>query len=154
MATEIERKFLVHKDLLPALTDGQHIVQGYIPTADKTAVRIRIKGQQAWLTIKGANQGASRLEFEYPIPLDDARKMLTELCTGGAIDKHRYEIVHQGLIWEIDVFAASNAGLIVAEVELENEQQVVNLPAWAAEEVTHDARYYNNQLMQNPVADW
>jgi adenylate cyclase len=154
MATEIERKFLVHKDLLPALTDGQHIVQGYIPTADKTAVRIRIKGQQAWLTIKGANQGASRLEFEYPIPLDDAQQMLTELCTGGAIDKHRYEIVHQGLIWEIDVFAASNAGLIVAEVELENEQQVVNLPAWAAEEVTHDARYYNNQLMQNPVADW
>jgi adenylate cyclase len=154
MAIEIERKFLVHKDLLPALTDGQHIVQGYIPTADKTAVRIRIKGQQAWLTIKGANQGASRLEFEYPIPLDDAQQMLTELCTGGAIDKHRYEIVHQGLIWEIDVFAASNAGLIVAEVELENEQQVVNLPAWAAEEVTHDARYYNNQLMQNPVADW
>ena len=128
MATEIERKFLVNKELLPALTNGQHIVQGYIPTADKTAVRIRIKGQQAWLTIKGANQGASRLEFEYPIPLTDAQQMLAELCTGGAIDKHRYEIVHQGLTWEVDVFAASNAGLIVAEVELEDEQQAVSLP--------------------------
>lgn len=154
MATEIERKFLVNKELLPALTNGQHIVQGYIPTADKTAVRIRIKGQQAWLTIKGANQGASRLEFEYPIPLTDAQQMLAELCTGGAIDKHRYEIVHQGLTWEVDVFAASNAGLIVAEVELEDEQQAVSLPKWAAEEVTHDARYYNNQLMQNPVSGW
>jgi len=154
MATEIERKFLVHKELLPALTNGQHLVQGYIPTAEKTAVRIRIKGQQAWLTIKGANQGASRLEFEYPIPLEDAETMLQELCTGGAIDKHRYEIEHQGLTWEVDVFAASNAGLIVAEVELDDEQQAVSLPAWAAEEVTHDVRYYNNQLLQNPVSDW
>ena len=154
MPTEIERKFLVHKNLLPALTDGQHIVQGYIPTEDKTAVRIRIKGQQAWLTIKGANQGASRLEFEYFIPVADAQQMLTELCTGGAIDKRRYEIVHHGLTWEVDVFAGSNTGLIVAEVELDDEQQAVSLPEWAANEVTHDARYYNNQLLQNPVSDW
>ena len=154
MATEIERKFLVHENRLPELTNGQHIVQGYIPTADKTVVRVRIKGQQAWLTIKGANQGASRLEFEYPIPLADAQTMLHELCTGGAIDKHRYEIEHHDLIWEIDVFAASNAGLIVAEVELEDEQQAVSLPDWAAQEVTHDARYYNNQLMQKPVSSW
>ena len=154
MATEIERKFLVNVEALPELPTGQHIVQGYIPTADKTAVRIRIKGDRAWLTIKGANTGMSRLEFEYPIPLIDAEQMLQQLCTGGAIDKHRYEIEHQGFVWELDIFAGNNQGLIVAEVELSDETQQPALPNWISTEVTADPRYYNSNLMQHPFKDW
>ena len=154
MATEIERKFLVDAGALPQLPIGQHIVQGYIPTADKTAVRIRIKRDQAWLTIKGTNTGMSRLEFEYPVPLADAEQMLRQLCTGGVIDKHRYEIEHQGFVWELDVFAGNNEGLIVAEVELSDERQQPDLPDWVSTEVTDDARYYNSNLMQHPFKNW
>lgn len=154
MATEIERKFLVNLELLPELPDGQHIVQGYIPTADKTAVRIRIKREQAWLTIKGTNTGMSRLEFEYPIPLTDAEQMLQLLCTGGVIDKQRYEIEHGGFTWELDIFAGENQGLIVAEVELSDESQQPALPHWICTEVTNDARYYNSNLMAHPYKNW
>jgi adenylate cyclase len=154
MAVEIERKFLVHADRLGELTDGQEIRQGFIPTQGLTAVRVRIAGEQAWLTIKGENRGAARLEFEYAIPLRDARHMLDELCDDQVIHKHRYLRKHAGLTWEIDVFEGQNSGLILAEVELEQEHQALDLPPWIAEEVTGDPRYYNVNLTSRPFAAW
>ena len=154
MPLEIERKFLVHTDKLGELSNGQEMRQGYVPTRDLTSVRIRTAGDRAWLTIKGKNRGASRLEFEYEIPLSDARHMLAELCDGEVIHKHRYLREYGGLTWEIDVFEGRNAGLIVAEVELEAEDQALALPPWVAEEVTADPRYYNVNLLSQPFSQW
>jgi adenylate cyclase len=154
MAKEIERKFLVHPDRLPALSDGITIQQGYLPLQGKTVVRARLKGNKAFLTLKGANNGISRSEFEYQIPVDDARQIITELCSGPCIEKTRYEIKIGKHLWEIDVFAGDNAGLIVAEVELNDEAEYVELPAWVAEEVTGQARYYNSNLLNKPFSQW
>lgn len=154
MAVEIERKFLVHPDRLPSLVGGQRIVQGYIATADRTTVRIRLSDQQAWLTLKGLTTGISRAEFEYPIPAADARQMLDQLCSGGVVEKTRYRIEHEGLTWELDVFEGSNCGLIVAELELSSETQAFALPVWASEEVSHDPRYTNLALMLRPYQQW
>lgn len=151
MPVETERKFLVHADRLGELSGGQEIFQGFIPTRNLSAVRVRIAGQQAWLTIKGESHGATRLEFEYAIPLQDARQMLEELCGSEAIHKHRYLREHAGLTWEIDVFEGRHTGLIVAEVELEAEDQALELPPWVAEEVTGDPRYYNVNLASRPL---
>jgi len=154
MAVEIERKFLVYSDRLPALADGQRIVQGYIPTADRTTVRVRLSDQQAWLTLKGRTTGISRPEFEYPIPATDARQILEQLCSGGLVEKTRYRIEHDGLTWELDIFEGSNSGLIVAELELSSEAQQFSQPAWVGEEVSHDPRYTNLALMLNPYLQW
>lgn len=154
MGIEIERKFLVHPDKLPKLTNGYTIKQGYIPTHDFTTVRIRIQDKEAFLTIKGKSQGASRLEFEYPIPLADAKIMLENLCSTSYVDKTRYLIDHQGHTWEVDVFEGLNKGLILAEIELSSEDEVFVLPDWVSEEVTHDVRYFNSQLIKNPYLNW
>ena len=154
MATEIERKFLVNGDLWRSLGTGESYTQGYIPTQDQTTVRIRIVGDRGYLTIKGENQGIVRAEFEYPIPLDDAEKMLATLCRPPFIEKNRYRIPQGDLIWEVDEFSGENQGLILAEVELKTEHQAIALPPWIGQEVTGDPRYYNSNLVNHPYQSW
>jgi adenylate cyclase len=154
MGIEIERKFLVDTNLLPTLTAGVHIKQGYIQTADKTVVRVRIKDQEAYLTIKGENQGIKRLEFEYPIPIENAHQMIDNLCSKNVIDKIRYEVRIENHVWEIDIFHGENDGLIIAEVELNDENEDLFIPDWILKEVSHDAKYYNSNLIANPFLKW
>lgn len=154
MGVEIERKFLVDETLLLELTNGYTIKQGYIQTVDHTTVRIRIRDKEAFLTIKGKSQGATRLEFEFPIPLSDAQEMLTNLCHASLIEKTRYLVEHEGHTWEVDVFEGSNKGLIVAEIELEREDEAFSLPKWARKEVTDDVRYFNANLVERPYTVW
>ena len=154
MATEIERKFLVNGDLWRSLGTGESYKQGYIPTQDQTAVRVRIVGDRAYLTIKGKNQGMVRAEFEYPIPLDDAEMMLVTLCRPPLIEKIRYRIPQGDLIWEVDEFSGENQGLILAEVELQSEHQAIAIPTWIGQEVTADPRYYNSNLVNHPYQCW
>ena len=154
MALEIERKFLVNKTRLNLLENGTRIVQGYISTVGNTVVRVRITNEIAFLTLKGETSGMSRLEFEYEIPIVDAQQIIANLCTESRIEKTRYEMYFKGLLWEIDVFHGENEGLIIAEVELESENQPVDLPHWIVEEVTGQIKYYNSQLLKNPFKKW
>lgn len=154
MAVEIERKFLVDETLLPQLTNGYTIKQGYIQTAGLNTVRVRVRDDKAFLTLKSSSKGVTRLEFEYAIPLEDAEEMLENLCQKPFIDKKRYLIEHEGHTWELDIFEGDNKGLIVAEVELESEDEPFVLPEWVKEEVTTDKRYANSNLIQNPYANW
>jgi adenylate cyclase len=154
MALEIERKFLIDIEKLPKLENGYVIKQGYIQTNDNTVVRVRVKDKEAFLTIKGENICATRLEYEYSIPLNDANDMLDKLCTKPIIDKTRYEIKYKNHLWEIDIFHQENDGLIVAEVELESEDEKIELPNWIVEEVTNDSKYYNSNLIKNPFSEW
>jgi len=150
LAIEIERKFLVHRERLPQLPEGETIIQGYIPALNRITVRVRIRAARAWLTLKGASTGIRRSEFEYEIPLSDARDMLAQLCQAGVVEKTRYEILHAGQRWELDIFAGANAGLLVAELELPHEDQPFEKPDWVAEEVSADPRYSNQALLQHP----
>ena len=154
MAIEIERKFLVDVARLGTLPEGSRIVQGYVPTKTKVAVRARIKGDSAFLTLKGESKGASRLEFEYPIPLSDAELIIAELCDSATIDKTRYEITHEGHLWELDIFHGENEGLVVAEVELDDESEEVVIPAWVQKEVTGQLEYLNSNLINAPYNSW
>lgn len=154
MAVEIERKFLVNREvLLPYLEEGTFYEQGYLPRKNSATVRVRIAGEKGFLTIKGRVEGFSRSEFEYEIPLADAREMLDLFCKETIIKK-RYLIPHGGHTFEVDIFEGENSGLIVAEVELTSEEETVELPEWITEEVTGDARYYNSQLLKNPISRW
>ncbi|KAF0803027.1 hypothetical protein A6D6_03838 [Alcanivorax xiamenensis] len=150
MGIEIERKFRVRDSAFLDGRDGERLTQGYLSHDKRATVRVRIKGEQAWLTIKGETHGASRSEFEYPIPPDDARAMLDELCGEGVIDKTRYLVPHQGHTWEVDVFHGDNQGLIIAELELDHEDQPFPHPDWLGDEVTGDPRYYNSALSKTP----
>jgi len=154
MAIEIERKFLVDRNKLPALKDAILIQQAYIPTGNGTTVRVRLAGDKALIGIKTKAVSLTRREYEYVIPVADARNMLTEVCSANLIEKQRYLVNHQGMTWEIDVFQGSNDGLIVAEIELEKEDQEFDLPDWVAEEVTSDPRYSNYNLAVTPFSDW
>ena len=154
MAQEIERKFLVNIDKVDLPEQGLIICQGYIQTADKTTVRIRIMGDKAFLTLKGETRGISRSEFEYEIPVTDARQMLDELCKGPVIDKTRYLITHKAHLWELDIFTGDNKGLIIGEVELDSEDEQPELPDWITEEVSGDKRYYNSNLLTHPFKNW
>lgn len=154
MGTEIERKFLVRDDSWREGAVGTAYRQGYLSTEVDRNVRIRIIGQRGLLTVKGRASGISRLEFEYEIPLADARKMLDELCSRPLIEKTRFKVEYAGLTWEIDEFAGDNAGLVVAEVELESEDQKVELPPWIDREVSDDPRYLNSNLVTNPFSTW
>ncbi len=155
MAIEIERKFLLANDSWRTVADkGTRMVQGYLLGAKQASVRIRTEGDRALLNIKSATIGTRRQEYEYTIPMVDAQEMLTSLCEQPLIDKIRYNVYHQGQHWEIDVFAGDNAGLIVAEIELQDEQQTVALPAWIGEEVSDDPRYYNVNLVKHPYSVW
>lgn len=154
MGKEIERKFLVLSDAYKQLTEPVLIRQGFLCDDKFRIVRVRIKGDQASLTVKGISHGAVRTEFEYPIPLGDALEMLGHLCLRPVITKHRYAIHHGGLTWEVDEFFDENRGLVVAEVELDDENQTISKPEWIGEEVTHDARYFNANLVKHPYSKW
>jgi len=154
MATEIEKKFLVDTKKLPTLGDGKAIKQGYFPTSGSSVVRVRISDNDAFLTIKGENQGMSRLEFEYAIPLSDAEEMFNKLCQSGKIDKTRYHITVGTHVWELDIFHGDNDGLVVAEVELGDEMESFELPDWVTDDVTGEAKYYNSRLISHPFKQW
>jgi adenylate cyclase len=154
MAKEIERKFLVVGDAWRAGAKGKRYRQGYLSTHKERTVRVRIAGEQAFLTIKGLTVGTARAEFEYPIPMQDAAEMLDGLCEKPIIDKIRYKVEHQGLTWEIDEFEGVNKGLIVAEVELPSEDAAFAKPSWAGEDVSSDRRYFNSNLIAKPFTTW
>lgn len=154
MSLEIERKFLVRGERWKALGQGALLRQGYLSSDPERVVRVRIEGESAMLTIKGRTVGATRAEWEYPIPLDDARAFLDGLCEKPIIEKMRYRIRHEGMLWEVDEFLGDNAGLVVAEIELEAEGQTFSTPDWVGEEVTHDARYFNANLLRHPYTKW
>ena len=154
MGIEIERKFLINPERLGPLPPGDIIKQGYIPTRNNATVRIRVRGDQAYLTLKGPTQGLRRSEFEYAIPVEDAEAMLNQLCSDGVIEKTRHLVACGTHTWEIDVFSGNNQGLIVAEVELNDEQESIVLPDWVTQEVTGDPRYYNSNLRQHPFCLW
>ena len=152
MAIEIERKFLVQGDAWRS-APAVYYSQGYLNRDKSRTVRVRIAGEAAFLTIKGITQGASRAEFEYPIPLADAYQLLA-LCELPLIEKYRREIPYQGLLWEVDEFLGDNAGLVVAKLELPDEGTPFTKPAWVGAEVTGDERYYNANLCQHPYKNW
>lgn len=156
MGIEIERKFLV-TDVSAAAAwraaPGLVYRQGYLNRDKHRTVRVRVAGDAATLTIKGISVGSTRAEFEYTIPLDDARALL-DLCDGPLVEKTRHVLVHHGTTWEVDDFAGDNMGLVVAEVELQSEAQTFAKPDWLGEEVTHDARYFNSNLASQPFAGW
>jgi len=154
MSIEIERKFLVHDTAFLSGFIGERLVQGYIANTARATVRLRIAGDRAWLTLKGRSHGISRRELEYPVPLADAELALAELCEGPLLDKTRYRVPHGPHLWEVDVFAGQNAGLVLAEVELGSEQETVDLPPWVGEEVSTDPRYYNVNLARDPYTGW
>ena len=155
MATEIERKFLVRSDAWRAHARRQiHYRQGYLANTGQCSVRVRVGGHAAHVNVKGATVGASRLEFEYPVPLEDAEVMLRELCLRPIIVKTRYLVRHLDQDWEVDVFEGDNAGLVVAEIELEDEARALTLPDWVGQEVTDDVRYYNSSLVGTPFNRW
>ena len=142
MATEIERKFLVrHDGWREGASSGRRFRQGYITRSGGVTVRVRRIGERAFLTVKGPRQGISRPEFEYEIPVDDAERMLRELCQHPPLEKVRYDVRYAGLLWEVDVFEGAHRGLVLAEVELERADQPVSLPVWIGAEVTQDPRY-------------
>jgi len=154
MALEIERKFLLKNDNWRTIAKGKRYKQGYIKNDTSSVVRVRIAGRRAFLTIKAKVNATTRLEYEYRIPRNDAEEMLGSLCKTPLIDKTRFVLKIDNLIWEIDEFYGDNDGLIVAEVELESEYQKITLPEWIGEEVTDDPRYYNANLAEHPFKDW
>jgi adenylate cyclase len=155
MATEIERKFLLKNDSWQTVADeGVHYRQGYLSGPERASIRVRIAADRAYLNIKSAELGIRRLEYEYPIPLGDAEEMLGQLCEQPLIEKTRYHARHAGHTWEIDVFAGDNAGLVVAEIELEHEDEVFERPDWVGDEVSDEPRYYNVCLASHPYKTW
>jgi CYTH domain-containing protein len=157
MAIEIERKFLVKRDSWRGLGKAIHYRQGYIRTENHATVRVRIAGDRGYLTLKALAPGSSgirRLEYEYPIPLEDAQEMLEDLCDRPQIDKIRYTFNWGGMVWEVDEFAGDNQGLILAEVELTDANQEIQLPEWVGEEVSEDYRYFNSYLASHPYSQW
>ena len=152
MATEIERKFLVRGN---EWRQGRplRVSQSYLSRDKKRTVRVRIAENRAYLTIKGPNRGASRAEYEYEIPRHDAEELMA-LCDGPPLEKNRYTVTHAGVRWEIDEFLGANAGLVVAEIELANEEQAFQRPRWVSTEVTYEPRYFNSSLIAEPYATW
>ncbi len=154
MGIEIERKFLVNQQKWQPLDSGLIYRQGYIRTHNGSSVRVRVAGKKGFLTLKDKVKNLSRAEFEYPIPVQEAEEMLNLLCDRPLIEKIRYKITFDNFVWEVDQFLGENEGLMIAEVELTNETQTVNLPPWIDSEVTHDHRYFNSYLAQNPYKSW
>ena len=157
MGTEIERKFLVRDEAWRAdAVSTQRIRQGYLTADPDRSVRIRLSGEQAWLTIKGRGRGAgaARPEYEYAIPAAEATELLDRLCLRPQIDKTRHRVPHAGRVFEVDVFHGENEGLVLCEIELESEEATVIRPPWLGREVTGDARYFNAQLAVHPFRSW
>jgi adenylate cyclase len=156
MAKEIERKFLVSGEFKPLIVKQQRITQGYLSSVPERTVRVRIKGEKGFITIKGigSKSGASRYEWEKEISVEEVNELL-ELCEPGIIDKTRFIVPEtSGLKFEVDEFYGNNEGLTVAEIELPSEDHPFEKPEWLGEEVTGDAKYYNSMLMKNPFKNW
>jgi adenylate cyclase len=155
MAIEIERKFQLSGDSWRRQIRSSTLLrQGYLANTARASVRVRLAGEDAWLSVKAMTPGRSRAEYEVPVPPDDAGEMLDRLCEGALIEKWRHLVRHEGHTWEIDEFLGENAGLIVAELELDSEEEAFGRPTWLGEEVTHDERYYNFRLAQHPWRRW
>lgn len=155
MAVEIERKFLVNGESWRALVvRSEEILQGYISREKRCHVRVRTKGGKGILTLKGESSGISRTEFEYEVPLSDAKQMINEFCDVNQIAKIRHTLIHKQQEWVIDEFAGENSRLIMAEVELTDQESHVELPPWVGKEVSDDPRFYNAYLSQNPFNHW
>ena len=157
MPVEIERKFLVDHAQWNALLKPtpNYLIQGYLHSEPGKTIRVRATNDKGFITIKGksSTDGLSRSEFEYEIPKHDAIELLSNF-TKKTIEKNRYEITFEGNVWEVDVFEGDNAGLIVAEIELENKEQSFAKPDWVREEVTSDFRYFNSALIENSFKGW
>jgi adenylate cyclase len=151
---EIERKFLVTSEAWKHGVKPIRVTQGYLSRVNERVVRVRLAGGKGWITVKGKSHGPRRREYEYAIPHTHAAEMLDQLCERPLLDKLRYEVRHGDLLWEIDEFLGENAGLVVAEVELANADQVPALPEWIGAEVTDDPRYANSQLVSHPFSTW
>ncbi|MET3410577.1 CYTH domain-containing protein [Methylobacterium sp. 1030] len=148
MRLEIERKFLVAgAGWRDAATSIRHLKDGLVGHFARGKVRVRLDGERAWLTVKGAREGIARAEFEYEIPHADGAAMVDQVCTGNVIEKIRYCVPHDGLTWEVDVFQGSLAGMVLAEVELARADQFFSKPAWLGEEVTGDLRFRQSTLL-------
>lgn len=154
MGQEIERKFLVKSDAWRSGATATRFRQGFLSTVAERTVRVRLAGGRGTITIKGKSEGATRLEFEYEIPAHDASDILDSLCERPLIEKVRHTRREGHHTWEIDVFEAENAGLIVAEIELRSEHEAFERPAWLGEEVTDDPRYFNANLIAHPYCAW
>ena len=154
MGTEIERKFLVKDDTFKKLAKGTKYRQGYLSSTKERVVRVRTIDDKGFMTVKGITTGATRVEYEYEIPVQDADAMLDELCEKPIIEKNRYKIQKGNHVWEIDEFFGENQGLTVAEVELQSEDQPYEKPGWIGAEVTGDPKYFNSNLIQNPYKNW
>ncbi len=155
MADEIERKFLVADDSWrDAVMSSTRILQGYLASSELSTVRVRVRGEHGYLTIKGATVGVTRSEFEYEIPVADAEAMLETLAAGPVIDKVRHLIPVGGHTWELDVFAGDNDGLVMAEIELGSDDEAFERPGWAGDEVSDDPRYFNVNLAREPYGTW
>lgn len=154
MGRETERKFLVRGDFMPHVASSSHIVQGYIARSESLTLRVRTRDGRGYLTIKGATDvtGTTRSEWEYEIPVAEARELLAYSC--GVIDKVRYLVPAGRHTFEVDRFAGANEGLVVAEVELADAGEAFERPEWLGEEVTGDRRYYNSQLLRHPYCEW
>jgi len=154
MNKEIEKKFLITNENWRGLAEGKHYRQGYLAVEKERTVRVRTIGDKGFLTVKGGTVGETRLEFEYEIPVKDARELLRKLCHRPLIEKTRYKIPFEGFIWEVDEFTGENKGLIFAEIELKYEGQKFTQPHWIGKEVTGDLRYYNANLVNTPYSKW
>jgi adenylate cyclase len=155
MAQEIERKFLVKGEFKKFAAKQTRIIQGYLSSIPERTVRVRVKGDKGYITIKGIGNaaGASRYEWEKEIPVDEVMELL-KICEPGVIDKTRYNVPVGGFTFEVDEFYGENQGLVVAEVELKSESDVFEKPEWLGNEVTGDVKYYNSMLMKNPYTKW
>ena len=155
MGTEIERKFLLQSEAWrDEVKESTRLVQGYLSRGDRSAIRVRIKGDSAHLNIKHTLDGINRLEYEYEIPLADAREILDKVALKPLIDKTRHHVVRGDHLWEIDEFYGDNAGLVVAEIELGHADEAFDKPAWLGEDVSLDQRYYNSNLSKVPYSQW
>ena len=154
MTIEIERKFLVTGHDWKQSDTAMHCLQGYLVDNDTCVVRARVMGDAGFLTVKGRVVGPVATEFEYGIDAHEAKTIIETLCDGRMVEKTRYVIDHAGMQWEVDEFHGANEGLIVAEVELDREDQTIDLPPWVGSEVTGDARYYNMNLAVRPYSTW
>jgi adenylate cyclase len=154
MPQEIEHKYLVRIEDWKPTTAGVLYRQGYLSSVKELVVRVRIAGEQAFLTVKGLTRGVTRLEFEYAIPVSDAATMLDLVCERPLIEKTRYRELFGGMTWEIDVFHGDNDGLVIAEVEVVGESERIQPPPWIGSEVSNDPRYFNSNLISNPFKNW
>lgn len=155
MHLEIERKFLVDKSKWKRLEkpEGKSVRQKYVLAKDGGSIRVRIKGDKGFITLKGKSKGFTRSEYEYEIPLNDAKELIEDF-PGGIIEKVRYKVLFDGKLWEVDEFSGDNEGLIMAEIELKSADESPNLPEWVGKEVTLDRKYYNAHLSKNPYKNW